>query len=83
MLCPNLGMNYKVKDDLNCHFCFSHKCSHAVMATSALSKEEVHVLWTAPEMGSGCINLKAMVVERNDFWFMDDGGYINSNNVSI
>lgn len=52
---------------------FSHKCSHAVMATSALSKEEVHVLWTAPEMGSGCINLKAMVVERNDFWFMDDG----------
>jgi len=52
---------------------FSHKCSHAVMATSALSKEEVHFLWTAPEQGSGCINLKAMVVERNDFWFMDDG----------
>lgn len=53
---------------------FSHKCSHAVMATSALSKEEVQVLWTAPEMGSGCIQLKAMVVERNDYWFMDDGG---------
>jgi len=52
---------------------FSHKCSHAVMATSALSKEEVHVLWTAPDQGSGCIKLKAMVVERNDFWFMDDG----------
>jgi len=52
---------------------FSHKCSHAVMATSALSKEEVQVLWTAPEQGSGCINLKAMVVERNDYWFMDDG----------
>ena len=31
---------------------FSHKCSHAVMATSALSKEEVQVLWTAPEMVS-------------------------------
>ena len=46
------------------------------MATSALSKEEVQVLWTAPEMGSGCINLKAMVVERNDFWFMDDGGFV-------
>ena len=44
------------------------------MATSALSKEEVHVHWTAPEQGSGCIKLKAMVVERNDFWFMDDGG---------
>merc|ERR1712227_638120 len=29
--------------------------------------------WTAPEQGSGCIQLKAMVVERNDYWFMDDG----------
>jgi len=52
---------------------FSHKCSHAVMATSALPKEEVQVYWTAPEQGSGCIQLKAMVVERNDYWFMDDG----------
>ena len=32
------------------------------------------VYWTAPEQGSGCIQLKAMVVERNDYWFMDDGG---------
>lgn len=52
---------------------FSHRCSHAVEATSALNKEEVSVLWTAPQQGSGCIMLKAMVVERNDFWFMDDG----------
>ena len=35
---------------------------------------QVSVLWTAPQVGSGCIMLKAMVVERNDFWFMDDGG---------
>ena len=62
---------------------FSHKCSHAVMATSALSKEEVQVLWTAPEMGSGCIQLKAMVVERNDYWFMDDGGKSCSDNLEI
>jgi len=52
---------------------FSHRCSHAVMATSALSKEEVSIYWTAPPLGSGCIHLKAMVVERNDFWYMDDG----------
>jgi hypothetical protein len=52
---------------------FSHRCSHAVEATSALNKEEVSVVWTAPPIGSGCIMLKAMVVERNDFWFMDDG----------
>jgi hypothetical protein len=53
---------------------FSHRCSHAVMASSALNKEEVNVLWTAPMAMSGCIMLKAMVVERNDFWLMDDGG---------
>merc|ERR1719211_872604 len=59
---------------------FSHKCSHAVMATSALSKEEVKVKWFAPvkdesrpSSGPSCIQLKAMVVERNDYWFMDDG----------
>ena len=63
---------------------FSHKCSHAVMATSALSKEEVKVKWFAPvkdesrpSSGPSCIQLKAMVVERNDYWFMDDGGKNN------
>jgi hypothetical protein len=52
---------------------FSHRCSHAVEATSAINKEEVSVLWTAPEPGSGCISLKAMVVERPDVWYMDEG----------
>eukprot|EP00088_Acartia_fossae_P070968 TRINITY_DN962_c0_g1_i5.p1 TRINITY_DN962_c0_g1~~TRINITY_DN962_c0_g1_i5.p1 ORF type:complete len:1038 (-),score=234.06 TRINITY_DN962_c0_g1_i5:373-3441(-) len=53
---------------------FSLDCSHAVKATSAVSKDEIHVLWTAPVAGSGCIQLKAMVVERKDLWFMDDDG---------
>jgi len=52
---------------------FSHKCSHAVKATSAIPKDEIQVLWTAPEAGHGCIQLKAMVVERKDVWYMDDG----------
>jgi hypothetical protein len=53
---------------------FSHRCSHAVKATSAIPKDEVTVIWTAPEHGDGCIQLKAMVVERKDLWYMDDGG---------
>jgi len=53
---------------------FSLRCSHAVGSSSALSKEMVDIFWTAPEAGSGCIFLKAMVVERNDLWYMDDGG---------
>lgn len=53
---------------------FSHRCSHAVKATSAIPKDEITVQWTAPEPGNGCIQLKVMVVERKDVWYMDDGG---------
>jgi len=53
---------------------FSHKCSHAVEATSSMNKENITVYWTSPPKGSGCIDFKAMVVERQDVWFMDDGG---------
>lgn len=68
---PSLGV-FQIKP-LDAMTKFSHKCSHAVEATSALNKEEVSVLWTAPEQGSGCIELKAMVVERKDKWHMDEG----------
>lgn len=35
---------------------------------------QVTVFWTSPPRGSGCIDFKAMVVERQDVWYMDDGG---------
>jgi hypothetical protein len=41
----------------NFYLNFSHKCSHAVAATSALSKDRMKVLWTAPDQGSGCIQV--------------------------
>ena len=31
------------------------------------------VYWTSPPKGHGCIDFKAMVVERADVWYMDDG----------
>lgn len=30
------------------------------------------VLWTAPPSGSGCVTIKATVVEHRDVWYMDD-----------
>ena len=30
--------------------------------------------WTSPPIGSGCIDFKAMIVERQDVWYADDGG---------
>ena len=29
--------------------------------------------WTSPPKGSGCIDFKAMIIERQDYWYMDDG----------
>lgn len=69
---PNLG-TFQLMATEHAMSKFSHRCSHAVKATSAISKDEVKVLWTSPEHGAGCIQLKAMVVERKDLWFMDDG----------
>jgi len=68
---PNLGILQLMPGEAMTKF--SHRCSHAVKATSAIPKDEVKVLWTAPEAGNGCIQLKAMVVERKDLWYMDDG----------
>lgn len=34
----------------------------------------LQLYWTAPDRGSGCIEFKAMVMERADVWYMDDGG---------
>jgi hypothetical protein len=68
---PDLGVFQLMPGDAMAKF--SLQCSHAVKSTSAVSKDEINVVWTAPEAGSGCIQLKAMVVERKDLWFMDDG----------
>lgn len=52
---------------------FSHKCSHSVEATSSMNKEQITVYWTSPPKGSGCIDFKSMIIERQDLWYMDDG----------
>jgi hypothetical protein len=33
----------------------------------------LQVYWTAPGRGSGCVEFKAMVVERKDVWYVDTG----------
>ena len=38
-----------------------------------LSSLSFQVYWTAPPRGSGCIEFKAMIEERKDVWYSDDG----------
>ncbi|XP_017772069.1 PREDICTED: spondin-1 isoform X2 [Nicrophorus vespilloides] len=52
---------------------FSEKCRNAVMQTNSLPKSEVQVLWVAPPSGSGCVAIRATVVESKEFWYTDDG----------
>ncbi|KAL9692240.1 hypothetical protein quinque_000022, partial [Culex quinquefasciatus] len=47
--------------------------SNAVTQTSSIPKSEIQVNWIAPPAGSGCIAIRATVVEHRDVWYMDDG----------
>ncbi|XP_055855447.1 spondin-1 [Episyrphus balteatus] len=52
---------------------FSDKCNNLVMQTNMLPKSRVNVVWTAPPPGSGCVLIRATVIEHREVWYMDDG----------
>ncbi|XP_076643915.1 spondin-1 isoform X2 [Halictus rubicundus] len=47
-------------------------CPNAVVETSKVPKEEISVAWTSPTEGSGCIFIRATILETPDTWYMDD-----------
>ncbi|XP_076294317.1 spondin-1 isoform X3 [Lasioglossum baleicum] len=47
-------------------------CPNAVVETSKVPKEEMSVAWTSPSEGSGCIFIRATILETPDTWYMDD-----------
>ncbi|KAF3428739.1 hypothetical protein E2986_10824 [Frieseomelitta varia] len=51
---------------------YSETCPNAVMETSKVAKEEISVAWTSPSEGSGCIFIRATILETPDTWYMDD-----------
>lgn len=46
---------------------------NTVSEADDLPKTEIQVMWVAPEAGSGCVSLSAMVYEGPRAWFADDG----------
>uniref|UniRef100_T1PNB9 Spondin-1 n=2 Tax=Musca domestica TaxID=7370 RepID=T1PNB9_MUSDO len=52
---------------------FSDRCVNTVAEADDLPKTEIQVMWVAPEAGSGCVSLSAMVYEGPRSWFSDDG----------
>lgn len=54
---------------------FSPNCINMVENTNTNPKTHMHLTWTAPsEPGSGCILIRATVLQHRDVWHMDDGG---------
>lgn len=52
---------------------FSDKCANQVTHTNLLPKSRINVVWTAPPPGSGCVFIRATVIEHREVWYKDDG----------
>ncbi|CAH2062716.1 unnamed protein product, partial [Iphiclides podalirius] len=52
---------------------FDEECFNSVVEADDLPKTEVQVMWKAPQTGSGCVLLKAMVYENASLWYSEDG----------
>lgn len=52
---------------------FNEECINTVSEVDDLPKTEIQVMWVAPETGSGCVALSAMIYENAQSWYSDDG----------
>ncbi|KAG5866745.1 hypothetical protein JTB14_002246 [Gonioctena quinquepunctata] len=52
---------------------FDEDCRNTVIENGKMPKTEIQVYWVAPPENSGCIYIKATVVESYDNWFSEDG----------
>ncbi|XP_018059151.1 PREDICTED: spondin-1 isoform X1 [Atta colombica] len=69
----NIG-SFDLQDDTMTKF--ADNCANTVVETSQVQKEKISVFWTSPTEGSGCILLRATVLETTDTWYMDDPNLI-------
>ncbi|XP_030644468.1 spondin-1b [Chanos chanos] len=63
--------NFKIidKDDTQ----FMTSCPPAVTESVPRRRTRIQVFWTAPPSGSGCVILKARIVQRRIIYFQDEG----------
>lgn len=51
---------------------YSEKCENAIIETAKLPKESVSIIWRSPIEDSGCVRIRALVVETPETWYMED-----------
>ncbi|KAM4617923.1 spondin-1 isoform 1-T1 [Discoglossus pictus] len=52
---------------------FMSNCPVAVTESTPRRRTRIQVLWTAPPTGSGCVILKASIVQKRIIYFQDEG----------
>uniref|UniRef100_W5L0P0 Spondin-1 n=1 Tax=Astyanax mexicanus TaxID=7994 RepID=W5L0P0_ASTMX len=63
--------NFKIIDEEETQFMTS--CPPAVTESIPRRRTRIQVFWTAPPSGSGCVILKASIVQRRIIFFQDEG----------
>lgn len=51
---------------------FSDSCQYTLVEVNTQPKNEVEAYWTAPSSKSGCVTIRAIVIETKDKWYGDD-----------
>ncbi|OWA51704.1 Spondin-1 [Hypsibius exemplaris] len=55
---------------------YSGHCSNVVTNRTSVPRSEVQIQWRAPKHGSGCIQIRATVMEYKNIWYQEEGGLI-------
>ncbi|CAG9762898.1 unnamed protein product [Ceutorhynchus assimilis] len=53
---------------------FSHQCANTVTEANTQPKKQVVLFWLAPPSNSGCVTIKATVIETREKWYADEDG---------
>lgn len=52
---------------------FSDTCKDTVVEANTQPKRQVSVIWNAPPSESGCVTIRATVIESREKWYADEG----------
>ncbi|XP_043915241.1 spondin-1 [Protopterus annectens] len=63
--------NFQILDDEDAQFMTN--CPPAVTESTPRRRTRIQVMWTAPAAGTGCVILKASIVQRRIIHFQDEG----------
>ncbi|GAU98091.1 hypothetical protein RvY_09282-2 [Ramazzottius varieornatus] len=55
---------------------YAGHCTNVVTNRTSVPRSEVQVLWRAPRHGSGCIQIRATVMEYRNIWYQEEGGLV-------